>query len=122
METGTSIYKKLVIKEINEPFEGFKVFVFEDNADIRYLSGQYLTLVYRINNEEIRRSYSIISSPVLQEPLAIGVKRIENGTFSRELVDHAKPGDVLLTTGAGGLFQLPRDLQHLKQLFFFAAG
>ncbi|MFN2440901.1 MAG: FAD-binding oxidoreductase, partial [Chitinophagaceae bacterium] len=58
------------------------------------------------NGEEVRRSYSITSSPELSEPLSIGVKRIENGFFSRQLIDGAKPGDKLRTTGSGGLYIL----------------
>jgi ring-1,2-phenylacetyl-CoA epoxidase subunit PaaE len=58
----------------------------------------------------------------LGEPLTIGVKRIENGLFSRQLVDDAKPGDEWTTTGAGGFFVLPDDLHHYDQVFFLAAG
>jgi ring-1,2-phenylacetyl-CoA epoxidase subunit PaaE len=58
----------------------------------------------------------------LLEALAFGVKRIHNGAYSRHLVDHAKPGDQLMTSGAGGLFVLPGNLEGIKQIFFFAAG
>jgi ring-1,2-phenylacetyl-CoA epoxidase subunit PaaE len=59
---------------------------------------------------------------VLNEPLSIGVKRIENGFFSRQLIDGAKAGNELRTTGSGGLCILPDDIQNFKQIFFFAAG
>ena len=62
------------------------------------------------------------SAPVLGEPLSIGVKRIENGFFSRQLVDRAVVGDKLLTTGTAGLFTLPEDVQNYSQVFFLAAG
>jgi Flavodoxin reductases (ferredoxin-NADPH reductases) family 1 len=116
------IYKKLIIKNITEEIPGFKTFVFELDHQIIYKSGQYLTLVHFVNHEEIRRSYSITSSPILNEPLSIGVKRIENGFFSRELVDKAKIGDEIITTGAGGFFILPNDLSPCKLIVFFAAG
>ena len=116
------LYKKLLIETIKEEIKGFKTFSFKDDHGIIYKAGQYLTFVQQENKEEIRRSYSIVSSPELNEPLTIGVKRIENGTFSRRLVDQAKPGDKLLTTGAGGLFTLPDDLDNYQQLFLLAAG
>lgn len=116
------VYQTLVIKNIQEEIKGFKTFSFEGGQGIGYKAGQYLTFVYNENSQEIRRSYSIVSSPELNEPLTIGVKRIENGAFSRRLVDHAKPGDKLTTTGAGGLFILPDDLENYHQLFFLAAG
>ncbi len=58
----------------------------------------------------------------MDEPLSIGIKRIENGFFSRLLVDNAIAGDELVTIGAGGLFVLPANIDEYKQVFFFAAG
>src|SRR5882762_4753703 len=111
---STGLYKTIRIKRITEEIKDFKIFSFEEDHNITYKAGQYLTLVYHSRNEEIRRSYSITSSPVLNEPLSIGVKRIENGFFSRQLVDTAKPGDELVTIGAGGLFTLPADISNYK--------
>lgn len=116
------LYKPVTIEEIQEEIEGFKTFTFKKGHSIDYKAGQYITLVKKTSREEIRRSYSIVSSPLLNEPLTIGVKRIENGIFSRQLIDHAKIGDELLTTGAGGLFTLPTNLSNVQQLFFLAAG
>jgi len=116
------LYKSLIIESIREQLEGFKTFTFNANHNIDYQAGQYLTFVQKSTNEEIRRSYSIVSAPLLNEPLTIGVKRIENGAFSRMLIDHAKTGDELLSSGAGGLFILPDDLSGIKQIFFLAAG
>ena len=119
-----ALYKTLRVTHIEEAIPGVKIFYFEDDEAkaIPYKAGQYLTLVTQENGTEIRRSYSITSSPAWHEPLAIGVKRIENGYFSRKLIDDTKAGDVLITTGAAGLFTLPDDMQPVKQLFFFAAG
>lgn len=116
------LYKPVIIEQIHEEIEGFKTFTFKDGHGIEYKSGQYITFVRKTLQEETRRSYSIVSSPQLNEPLTIGVKRIENGIFSRELIDHAKPGDELLTTGAGGFFTLPNDMSNIQQIFFLAAG
>lgn len=115
-------YHRLRVKDIKEEGKDFKTFVFEDGHTISYKAGQYLTLVRFENGEELRRSYSITSSPVLGEPLAIGVKRVENGVFSRQLIDRTLPGDELLSTGCGGFFVLPDESTPYEQLFFFAAG
>lgn len=116
------LYQTLRIAETHEEVKGFKTIVFEDAHDVSYKAGQYLTLVRFDGAEEIRRSYSITSSPLLKEPLTIGVKRVENGAFSRYLVDDAKSGDEILTIGSGGFFALPDDTHAFQQLFFFAAG
>ncbi|MDQ3291387.1 MAG: FAD-binding oxidoreductase, partial [Bacteroidota bacterium] len=119
-----SLYHALTIRDIREEAREVKTFYFDENPahKIVYQSGQYLTLVRQTPIGEIRRSYSITSSPELAEPLAIGVKRIENGLFSRYLIDHAQPGDQVYTTGAGGFFTLPPDINAYTQVFFCAAG
>lgn len=121
---ASSLYKPLTITAIKEEAPGFKTFVFgaDDAKAIIYKPGQYLTFVHQGHKAETRRSYSITSAPALQEPLAIGVKRVENGLFSRQLVDDARVGDKLLTIGATGLFTLPDDLSKYKQVFLLAAG
>jgi ring-1,2-phenylacetyl-CoA epoxidase subunit PaaE len=120
-----SLYKVLIISQIKEEVKDFKTFTFvsdEAAQEITYEAGQYLTLVHRTQNQEIRRSYSITSSPVLSEPLTIGIKRIPNGLVSRQMVDLGQPGHQVLTTGTGGFFTLPATTQAYQQVFFFAAG
>ncbi len=114
-------YIKLKISKIEQAANKVKLFYFEPAA-IKYKAGQYLTFSIPENEIELRRSYSIASSPDLNEPLFIGVKRVENGLFSRKLYDLAAPGDELITLGAGGVFVLPKDLNAFPQLYFFAAG
>ncbi|RYZ17678.1 MAG: ferredoxin--NADP reductase, partial [Sphingobacteriales bacterium] len=91
-------------------------------AAYTYKSGQFLTFNFPKAAGDHRRSYSISSSPVCDEPLSITVKRVENGEYSRYFIDHSMPGDVLQCAGVGGLFVLPEDMAGYKQLFFLAAG
>jgi ferredoxin-NADP reductase len=115
-------YIPLVIDQIREVSKNFKTFSFREGHGIRYASGQFITLSDQSGLREIRRSYSIISSPGLKEPLTIAVKRIDNGFFSRNLVDRSVQGDVLYTTGAAGFFRLPEEMNTITGIFFFAAG
>jgi ring-1,2-phenylacetyl-CoA epoxidase subunit PaaE len=57
-----------------------------------YKQGQYLTIRTYINGVEIRRSYSICSSPLYKE-LRIAVKKIDTGIFSCYANDQIKKGD-----------------------------
>jgi ferredoxin-NADP reductase len=118
------LYKKLTITEIRKGNNDVKLFYFDDAArtNILFKAGQYLTFAFEEHGKEVRRSYSIAASPVLDERISVGIKRIKNGSFSRAMFDHARVGDTLLTLGAGGVFTLPADIHHYKQLFFFAAG
>lgn len=113
---------ELTISKITPMANGVKAFIFKELGWLKYKPGQYLTLIRPTQTGEIRRSYSIFSSPELNEPLSIAVKRVENGMLSRYLLDEAKVGDKLLSSGTGGVFTLPEDLGHYKQVFFFSAG
>jgi len=115
---------KLRIKKIVEETEEAKSFILEnlDERALHYQAGQFLTLLFEhASGTEIRRSYSISSSPAFDKDLAITVKKIPNGEFSRKLVDHAKVGTILRSIGASGLFTLPDDTSS-KRFCFMAAG
>lgn len=114
------LYQTLTISNIQEETRGVKTFSFAET--LPYKPGQYLTFILPDHYPEIRRSYSITSAPALKEPLTIGVKRVANGLFSRFLIDHAKVGDKISTTGVAGFFTLPENLDHYGQVFFMAAG
>ncbi len=115
-------YTHLTISGIVEETANFKTFVFENGHGLSYRSGQFLTLVDKSGISELRRSYSICSSPAINEPLAIAVKRIDNGFFSRKLADLAGKGDILLCSGVAGFFCLPENIQPYKKNIFFCRG
>ncbi|RXK85360.1 flavin reductase family protein [Filimonas effusa] len=89
-----------------------------------YEAGQFITLVFTHHGKEERRSYSFSSAPALNEPMRITIKRVANGAYSRYLLDHAREGDILVSSGIGGFFHLPHPPQatEVRQLFFLAAG
>ena len=115
-------FQKLIIENIRKETKDFKTFFFREGHGLQYEAGQFITLIDRSGLREIRRSYSIVSSPDLNEPLAVGVKRMDNGYFSRILFDRRKPGDILITSGVSGFFKLPENISSFKTIFFFAAG
>lgn len=119
-----SSYISVKIVRIIKETANTKSFVLEQingNA-IRHKPGQFLTLVFNKKQSDERRAYSISSTPYLNEPLTITVKRIDNGAYSRYLFDHSQQGDILLTIGASGYFTLPEHIISFKQIFFLAAG
>lgn len=118
-----SPYIPLEIIDIRQETNDTKSFVLKalSKDQIAYKPGQFLTLVFKKKELEERRSYSISSTPDLNEPLTITVKRIDNGEYSRRLFDTAKVADVLYTIGASGFFTLPEDRSY-DQIFFLAAG
>jgi ferredoxin-NADP reductase len=87
---------------------------------ITYKAGQFITLVFSHHEEEIRRSYSLSSSPD-EALLSITVKRIENGEISRFMLTKVKQGDVLNALEPAGRFTIT-DFETKKDIFLFAAG
>jgi ferredoxin-NADP reductase len=124
MERGALARKTLKVVNIISETADTKSFVLECiDGRIEYKAGQFLTFVFnKINGEEARRSYSISSSPELDEPLTITVKRIVNGEYSRYLHDSLKTGDLLQTIGASGFFVLPENPEQFSRIVFMAAG
>jgi ring-1,2-phenylacetyl-CoA epoxidase subunit PaaE len=89
--------------------------------DYAFAPGQYLTLRTTIEGEEVRRSYSICSSPDDRE-LRIAVKKVDGGAFSSWALDEIKSGDtldVMTPTGRFGVAHAPDEARiHVG----FAAG
>ena len=87
---------------------------------IVYSAGQFITLVFSHHAEEIRRSYSLSSSPD-EKLLSITVKRITNGEISRFMLTRVKVGDVLNAVEPAGRFTV-NDYARPKDIFLFAGG
>ncbi|MDI3322555.1 ferredoxin--NADP reductase [Pinibacter soli] len=120
----TTPYIHLKIADIIEETNQSKTFVLAPLAEkqIEYKAGQFLTFVFSKHDMEERRSFSISSTPLLKEPLSITVKRLDNGEYSRKLIDNSSVGDELITIGPSGFFTLPDNISSYNQIFFFAAG
>jgi ring-1,2-phenylacetyl-CoA epoxidase subunit PaaE len=85
-----------------------------------YKPGQFLTVIHPQRPDQ-RRSYSLSSHPVFDEP-TITLRRIANGEVSRWLFDDVKPGDILHTAGVSGRFTLPEKSDEFEPIVFLCAG
>ena len=86
-----------------------------------YMQGQHLTLKATIDGEEIRRSYSLCSSPV-ENKWQVAVKKISNGLFSTFVNDKLKKGDFLEIMPPNGVFHTDVNPSKPKNYIAFAAG
>ncbi|WP_158640617.1 ferredoxin--NADP reductase [Anseongella ginsenosidimutans] len=94
----------------------------EDGSPVRYRAGQFLTLIFERHGKEVRRSYSLSSSPGIDAGLRITVKQMENGEFSRYLLSRLKPGDCLKALSPAGRFTFPDSFSGPADVFLLAAG
>jgi len=92
------------------------------NADtFSFVPGQYLTLRSTINGQEVRRSYSLCSSPLSGE-LRVAIKQVEQGIFSTWANTELKAGDTLETMPPMGNFALEIEPTDEQTYVGFAAG
>ncbi len=86
-----------------------------------FIPGQYLTLKTEIDGEEVRRSYSICTSPIDNE-LRVAVKKVEGGRFSTFANEVLAAGDHLDVMTPMGNFHTLLNPDHHKHYVAFAAG
>jgi len=83
--------------------------------------GQYLTIKTAVNDELLRRAYSICSS-IHDEVISVLVKRLPGGRVSNFLNDRVKVGDQFEVMPPGGHFKLTLEEKERHCYFFFGAG
>jgi len=91
-------------------------------SEYTYIQGQYLTLKIRLKGEEIRRSYSLCSSPTAEKEWRIAVKKVIQGKGSTYLNDELKVGDQMEVMTPMGNFYTPLEPSKKKRYVLFAGG
>lgn len=118
-------FHPLQIKNITRETDTCVAIEFEVPAELKnnfnFKQGQNLTLRTKINGEEIRRSYSLCSSP-LENKLKVAVKKVDTGLFSSFANEKLRAGDILDVMEPSGKFYVELDLANKKNYLAFAAG
>ncbi|MFD1017522.1 FAD-binding oxidoreductase [Winogradskyella rapida] len=118
-------FYKLKIKEIYKETNDTSVITFEVpqalHETFKFRQGQHLTLKADINGEDVRRSYSLCSSPYEQE-WKVAVKEIPGGKFSTYINETLTAGDELEVMSPSGTFGVECNPNKAKNYLFFAAG
>jgi ring-1,2-phenylacetyl-CoA epoxidase subunit PaaE len=118
-------FHKLTIKEIKKETQDCVSVLFDIPEQLRkqfqFTQGQSLTMRAIVNGEELRRTYSLCSSPADHE-WKVAIKKVEGGLFSVYANDQLKKGDVLDVMEPVGKFYTPLDPANKKNYLAFAAG
>lgn len=88
----------------------------------RYVQGQYLTIRKEIEGEDLRRSYSICSSPLEVGELRVAVKKVPEGRFSTFANTSIQINDQLEVMPPMGRFYTELDPSNAKHYVAFTAG
>ena len=97
---------RLKVRDIIEETHDCKTFrlVGEEPLLFSYKPGQFITFILNIDGQEIKRSYSMSSSPSRPHLLEVTIKRMPGGLVSNWFCDHVQLGDVLTVKGPTGKF------------------
>jgi ring-1,2-phenylacetyl-CoA epoxidase subunit PaaE len=118
-------FLKLIIKEVKRETKDAVSILFnvpeELKPDYQFIAGQYINLKLTLDNQEIRRAYSICSAPDSGD-LRIAVKAVKNGVFSQFANTKLKAGDVLEVGQPEGKFTFEPDPERQKNYAAFVAG
>ncbi|WP_298474992.1 ferredoxin--NADP reductase [uncultured Maribacter sp.] len=85
-----------------------------------FVPGQYITIKKEVKGKELRRAYSISSSPK-SDSITIGVKKIDGGGFSDYANTKLKEGDILEVMPPEGRFVFNTS-SSAKNIAAIAAG
>ena len=86
-----------------------------------YKAGQYITFKLNVEGEEIRRSYSLCSSP-LEKDFRVAIKQVDGGLFSNYARTQLKKGDLLEVMTPLGNFTTTIEKDNAKNYLAFVAG
>jgi ring-1,2-phenylacetyl-CoA epoxidase subunit PaaE len=118
-------FRPLIIQDIrNETPDCLSVSFFipeEWKEEFRFKAGQNVTLRTTIQGKEVRRSYSICSSPYENE-LRIAIKKAEAGLFSSYAHEYFEKSQILDVLPPTGNFILPPASTNNQHYVAFAAG
>ena len=118
-----STFHKLTIEKIIKETADAVSILFTIPEELKkaytFVAGQYVTLKTTINEQEVRRAYSICASPNSNQ-LQVAIKKVENGLFSTYATSELKENTILEVSEPEGKFILQPSAD--KNYLAFAAG
>lgn len=118
-------FYKLQIKEIKRETPNAVSVVFNVPTELQsayqFIAGQYINLKLTLDGKEIRRAYSICSSPNSGE-LRIAIKAVKNGLFSKFANENLSVGDILEVGQPEGKFTFEPHFEKQKNYAAIVAG
>jgi ring-1,2-phenylacetyl-CoA epoxidase subunit PaaE len=94
----------------------------QQQPEYQFKQGQYITLKLKINGEELRRSYSLCTSPFSEKELRVAVKEVAGGKVSTYVNRNLKVGDTIEVMTPMGNFHTVLSGAKSKNYVLFAGG
>ena len=119
-------FHTLKVKDIKRETSDAVSIAFDVPAQIQhefqFKQGQYITLKLTVKGEEIRRSYSLCSSPYGEKEWRVAVKEVQDGKASTFLNRSLKVADSMEVMTPMGSFHSILSGNNKKQYVLFAGG
>lgn len=119
------LFHHLLVKNVRRTTADCSVIHLEVPRNLRdkfeYTHGQYLNFKANINGEDVRRSYSLCTSP-LDNQWKVAIKQIKGGLFSTYANNELKSGDLLEVMKPSGNFYIETAPNKTRNYIAFAAG
>jgi ring-1,2-phenylacetyl-CoA epoxidase subunit PaaE len=120
-----STFYKLVIKEIKRETPSCVSILFNVPDELKsfyqFVAGQYVTLKVTLDGQEVRRAYSICSSPKSGE-LRVAIKAVKDGFFSKFANENLNVGNLIEVGLPEGKFIFEPQIEKQRNYVAFAAG
>ncbi len=94
----------------------------QQQPEYQFKQGQYVTLKLKIKGEEVRRSYSLCSSPFSEKELRVAIKEVAGGLVSTYMNRELKVGDSMEVMTPMGSFHTVLSGSKSKNYVLFAGG
>lgn len=117
----SSIFLK-VSNVVRETMDAVTIYFDDEEQKINYKPGQFLTLTKEIEGKRVSRTYSLSTSPYVDDHLAITVKKVPNGLISTYLVENIQSGDVLEVSGPNGNFTTEINPGNKRNIILIGGG
>jgi ring-1,2-phenylacetyl-CoA epoxidase subunit PaaE len=94
----------------------------QQQPEYQFKQGQYITLKLKVDGDEIRRSYSLCSSPFAEKELRVAIKEVPGGKLSTYINRDLKIGAKIEVMTPMGNFHTPLSGSNKKHYVLFAGG
>ena len=89
-------YMSLKVREVvKETSDTVTIYFEQPEPYLDYKPGQYISLILELGGKEVRRSYSLCTSPFTDPHPGITVKRVKGGLVSNYLNEQIRPGKTI---------------------------
>jgi ring-1,2-phenylacetyl-CoA epoxidase subunit PaaE len=94
----------------------------QQQPEYKFKQGQYITLKLKVDGEEVRRSYSLCSSPFSEKELRVAIKEVAGGKLSTYINRQLKVGEPIEVMTPMGNFHTVLSGSATKHYVLFAGG